>query len=346
MKKNKTLLSLLILLALIAVTFYYLLRNYQMGQLLKVLTQINPVFLILGMFLMFVFIASEGLGIQVLLRSLDYQHSFGKCLKYSFLGFYYCSIIPASGGQPVQIYYMNKDDIEVGDASLIIMLITIAYQVVILLICLIALIFRYSFITQNLGVIKYLSIFGTVINIAMVALLVAVTSRRNHVEKAFSFLVSVLARIHIIKDPDRAMGKISVQLVKFTKGASYVKNNPKVLLLTLLSIFIQILSRLSVAYAVYRSFGLNTFSYFDILSLQAFLALGVEYLPIPGSVGAAEAGFYTVNSMIFGAGRLVSATLLTRGISYYAYLLISGGVAIYVHLAQSFHRPKLGKSTG
>jgi uncharacterized membrane protein YbhN (UPF0104 family) len=73
------------------------------------------------------------------------------------------------------------------------------------------------------------------------------------------------------------------------------------------------------------------------------LTLGVEYLPIPGSVGVAEAGFYRVNGLIFGADRLMSATLLTRGISYYAYLIISGVVAITVYFRQMLRLPT-GKS--
>jgi len=78
----------------------------------------------------------------------------------------------------------------------------------------------------------------------------------------------------------------------------------------------------------------------DILSIQALLAIGIEYLPIPGSVGAAEAGFYAVNSLIFGKAKLMSAILLTRGISYYAYLIISGIVSIFAHIALSRRQTK------
>ncbi|MDP4132529.1 MAG: lysylphosphatidylglycerol synthase transmembrane domain-containing protein [Bacillota bacterium] len=345
MKKNKTLWSLFILIALIAVTFYYLIRNYEIKKLINTIMQINPIYLAAGLLFMFIFIASEGLGIRALLRSFNYRHSYLKCLKYSFLGFYYCSIMPVSGGQPVQIYYMNKDEIEVGDASLCIMLITICYQLGILLTCLFALILRYNFIIQNLGVLKYSSLLGAIINIVMVSLCITATFRSNIIEKAISFIISVLSKIRVIKNPEKVMGKIKIQIENFRQGASYVKSNPKILLMTLPCIVIQILSRLSVAYAVYRSFGLHGFGYFDILSLQAFLALGVEYLPIPGSVGVAEAGFYKVNSMIFGSERLMSATLLTRGISYYAFLLISGGVAVYTHISQTFVQFKGKKST-
>lgn len=332
MKKNKSLLSLLILLALIAVTFYFLFRNHELGQLIETVSKINPFYLIAGLLLMFLFIASEGFGIEILLKSFRYKTSFLKCLKYSFLGFYYCSIFPAGGGQPVQIYYMNKDSVELGDASLCIVLITLCYPLGMLLICLTSLVARYSFIIQNLGVVKYSSLLGAVLSFLLVLFYIAATLNTDFIKKILSWIINALSKIRLVKAPENAIEKIGVQLEVYKKGALYLRAKPKILILTLLTIIVQILSRLSVAYAVYRALGLQAYGYFDILSLQAFLAIGVEYLPIPGSVGVAEAGFYTVNSLIFGKDLLMSAVLLTRGISYYAYLIISGCVSIFAHL--------------
>ena len=338
MKKNKSLWSLVILLALIAVTYYFLFRNHELSKLMVTISQINPLFLVIGLLLMFLFVASEGFGIELLLKSFSYKTSFLKCLKYSFIGFYYCSIFPAGGGQPVQIYYMNKDRIEVGDASLCIVLITLCYPLGMLLTCLFSLIVRYRFVMQNLGVVKYSSLIGAVLSFLLVLVYITATLHTDFIKKIIAFFIRALSRIKIIKAPEKVMDKISVQLEVYKKGALYLKARPKILLMTLITIIVQILSRLSVAYAVYRAFGLQAYGFLDILSLQAVLAIGVEYMPIPGSVGVAEAGFYTVNSMIFGKATLMSAILLTRGISYYAYLIISGSVSIFAHLSLSKRR--------
>jgi len=333
MKNRKSLWSLIFLLLLIFLMFYFLLRGHEIGKLVKTAAQTNPLYLIAGLFLMFIFVASEGVGIQVLLNALKYRQSFRKCLKYSFIGFYYCNITPSSGGQPVQIYYMTKEGIEFGDSSLCIMLISIAYQIGILFICLFALITRYGFIMSNLGVVRYFSIFGALVNLFGVAFFVSTTFHNNFLELVVSLIIKLLTKLRIIKEPDKWREKINVQLERYRDGARFIRKNPRVLLITLLTIIIQILSRLSVAYAVYKAFGLNGCGFLDILALQAFLALGVEYLPIPGSVGAAEAGFYKVNGVIFGSDRVIPATLLTRGISFYAFLLISGTVSIFAHIS-------------
>ena len=341
MKKKKNLWSALILLTLIAVTFWYIFRNNDVGKIIAAIAGVRQRFLLLGLFLMFVFVASEGFGIKALLKSLNYKHSYRQCLKYSFLGFYYTSVLPSSGGPPVQIYYMNRDGVEVGDASLCIMVITIAYQVGMLLICLAALILRFDFINRSLGIVKYFSILGALVNTALLFLYTAVAFHSGLVEKILLAAVKFLAKLKIIKKPAEAAAKAEDQLSRFRKAAQYVQSNPKVLAVTLLMIVIQLLSRLSVTYMVYMAFGMHGYGYLDILSLQTFLALGVEYLPIPGSVGIAEAGFCRVNALIFGSGLLMPATLLTRGISYYAFLIISGLVAVFAHLRLSLRHPDI-----
>ena len=343
MKKKKNLWSSLILLTLIAVTFWCIFRNNDVGKIFAAIAGVRRSFLLLGLALMFVFVASEGLGIKALLKSLNYKSSYRQCLKYSFLGFYYTSVLPSSGGPPMQVYYMNRDGVEVGDASLCIMVIAIAYQLGMLLICLSALVLRFGFINRSLGIVKYFSLLGALVDAALLFLYTAVAFRSGLVEKILLAVINFLAKLKIIRKPAEAAARVENQLSRFRKAAQYVRRNPKVLAVTLLMIVIQLLSRLSVAYMVYLAFGLRGYGYLDILSLQAFLALGVEYLPIPGSVGIAEAGFYRVNALIFGSGLLMPATLLTRGISYYAFLLISGSVAVFAHLRPTLRHPgKLG----
>ena len=45
-----------------------------------------------------------------------------RCIQYSFIGFFYSGITPsATGGQPVQLYYMNKDGNRGSDSTVVLM---------------------------------------------------------------------------------------------------------------------------------------------------------------------------------------------------------------------------------
>ena len=341
MKNRKNFYGLLILLALVAATVYYLLRNNELDDLLQIIAQADPLYLLAGLLLMLLFVSSEGWGLHGLLASLGYKLSAWKCLKYSFLGFYYCSITPSSsGGQPAQVYYMSKDGVSVGDSSLCIMTITVSYEAGMLLICLFMLFARYSFLMDNLGVVKYFSLFGAVINAVLLSVFVASAFHVRFMKKIVTAVLRLLSRVKLIKNLDRATDTVNTQLEKYGQGAALLVKKPAALLRTLALIMVQILSRLSVAAVVYLAFHLRGYGFLDILSLEAFLALGIECLPLPGSVGVAEAGFVEVNRKIFGSQNLLPAALLTRGISFYAFLLISGVVSILAHLSLAYRRPE------
>lgn len=332
-KAKKYALSIALLLALILTTFYFLFRDNEIGALITVIKGSKPLYLVLGMFLMLLSIAGEGFCIMVVMRSFKYRPTFMKCLFYSFVGFYYSSITPSSsGGQPMQVYYMKRDGLDLSSSTLSIMVATIAYQVGMLLLCIVSLMFRFNLISQNLGAIKYFSILGVSIIVIVISIFVATTFHSTFLESLSSGVVSLLSKLRIVKKREELAEKMRSGISEYRNGALYLKRNPKILLISLAGILVKIVARLSVAYAVYKAFSLSGFSYFDILALQILLAVGVEFMPLPGAVGATEAGFLAVNSRIFGAEKLMPALLLSRGISFYAFMIISGLITLLGHV--------------
>ena len=74
----------------------------------------------------------------------------------------------------------------------------------------------------------------------------------------------------------------------------------------------------------------------SFLAMQAILSLAVTAVPLPGSVGASEGGFMALYGPLFGAGQTFSIMMLSRGISFYGFLVISGLVTAYLQF-----RPRL-----
>ena len=57
------------------------------------------------------------------------------CALYSFVGFFFSCITPsASGGQPMQIFYMKKDKLPIPVTTLVLMIVTITYKAVLVVI--------------------------------------------------------------------------------------------------------------------------------------------------------------------------------------------------------------------
>ena len=66
--------------------------------------------------------------------------------------------------------------------------------------------------------------------------------------------------------------------------------------------------------------------------MQAVLFISVSALPLPGAVGVSESGFMIIYKTLFPANILSSAMLISRGISFYLLILVSGLIISITYL--------------
>ena len=74
-----------------------------------------------------------------------------------------------------------------------------------------------------------------------------------------------------------------------------------------------------------------------VLSLQAVLHISVSSLPLPGAVGASEGAFLLLFRSVFPAAALHDAMLLSRGVSFYLFVALSG---LYIAVWSLFGQKK------
>ena len=91
----------------------------------------------------------------------------------------------------------------------------------------------------------------------------------------------------------------------------------------ILRVFIQIIVYYSIPFCIYKAFGLNEYTLFQFLPMQAILYTIVSGIPLPGAIGASETAFLKIFGPVFGLGILNGAMLLTRGVTFYLFVLIS-----------------------
>ena len=76
------------------------------------------------------------------------------------------------------------------------------------------------------------------------------------------------------------------------------------------------------------------------LAVQAILSLAVTAVPLPGAVGASEGSFISLYRLILGADQTFSVMMLSRGISFYAMLAVSGCVTAVLQFDRRFRRER------
>ena len=134
-KNKKNLISVLLFLLLAALTFSAICKGNDMTEVAKAVRKMDAWYLFGAMGLGIFFVSAEGLMICYLLRALGNPIAAGRCIKYSFIGFFYSGITPsATGGQPMQLYHMKKDGLKISESTVVLMTVAVLYKFVLVVI--------------------------------------------------------------------------------------------------------------------------------------------------------------------------------------------------------------------
>lgn len=321
------------------ITFRLLFSGQELSEIISDLRDADMKWVAVGAAMSFATVAGEAVIIRYLLKKLGQRRRFHKCLKYSFIGFFFSFITPsASGGQPAQMYYMKKDDLSIGYSTLIMLLITIAYKSVLIILGGVSLLFFHSTLSSYTDDFTWLIVLGFALNILFIAALMVIFHRPVWARKIGIKLINLLVKIHIIRPNNRTKYREKVIHIcdTYAMGADYVKKNRSVVLKVFVLTALQRLSLFLVTWCVYRSYGLNGLDVFEITALQIIIGVAVEMLPLPGAAGISEGCFLLTFTKVFGEELVRPALLISRGLSYYLILITGGIVTFAAHTMLSF----------
>lgn len=324
MKKTKKLLrNLIIFIVLIVLTFYIILKDQNTSEILNVLSSVKKEFIIIAIICMCLFMICEAINIGRTLKALNEKSSFLKNLKYTLIGFFFSSITPAaSGGQPMQIYYMHKDKISVANSTLALLINLTCVQIVTISVALISLIFNYEYLN---GALIGFFILGITLNLSALALLlISIFSKR--MTKGIINIVIKILKFFKIKNIEGKQEKLENELTKYQGSATYIKTNKLLILKALITTYIQYMLYYSISYWVYRSFGLTEYNILEILSMQSVVYATVSGIPSPGAVGVSEGAFIEIFKSVYSKTMVNGAMLLSRGVNFYLFVIISSVV--------------------
>lgn len=176
MSGKKKVIQIAIFLAVMLLTFYALFSGRDLGEIARAVGRMSPLYLIPAVLLAVFFVCAEGLMIWYLLNAMgEKKNQVWRCIQYSFIGFFYSGITPsATGGQPVQLYYMNKDGNRVSDSTVVLMTVAVVYKFVLVIMGAGILIFWYRPLTEELNHYFPLFILGLMLNVILVILILGV----------------------------------------------------------------------------------------------------------------------------------------------------------------------------
>ena len=156
--KKKAIFNTIFLILIFSITVYMVFKGEDLGEIIHTVRQADPVYLLISVVCVVLFILGESVIIFYMMRTLGAKVKMGHCALYSFVGFFFSCITPsASGGQPMQIYFMKKDKLPIPVTTLVLMIVTITYKAVLVVIGIVIWIFGRGFLEGYLG--QYMWVF-------------------------------------------------------------------------------------------------------------------------------------------------------------------------------------------
>ena len=323
-KFKKVFLNAVFLAFCIGVTLFYVFHNEDVDVIKSYIKDAYWVLWVIGSVCVLMFILGEAVIFKYLLRALGYKTTLWNCSLYSFVGFFFCCVTPsASGGQPMQAWFMNRDGVPVQLSTLALLIVTINYKTVLLIYGFALVIFKpagiYGLLTSAMPWI-YL---GLAMNVVIVWFMITLAIKPKLAETIVMWIFGSLSKIfkkrkfYIIENKaEKAMSDYVVRSKNLMKH--------KALMARVLGItFIQRTILFFTTYLVIVSFGYTDIGPATATWLQGLISLAVDMLPLPGGMGASEHIFNLIFRPVLGSNLTTPALIVSRGLAYYTQLIIS-----------------------
>ena len=271
----------------------------------------------------------DGMNYWCYLRREKFRISIGRTINVALIGYYYSNITPsAAGGQPMQVNSLRKAGIPVGYGTMAVTIRFFANQFIICLMSLVLFLCNRSFVYEQLGGAMWVVRIGWLINFSVVPLIALATWKRNWIQKLANWLVHLLSKIHLVRNEDAMIGKVTDVLDTYHQAMHDLLKRPGQITVQFLCSFISLLAMTGTVIFVYHAFGQQGTKWDQLLTLSCLLYVSASYTPLPGSSGAQEGGFVLYFGKIFMNGTIGMALLTWRFFTFYLFLIVGVGTVV------------------
>ncbi|WP_277232680.1 lysylphosphatidylglycerol synthase transmembrane domain-containing protein [Romboutsia timonensis] len=320
------------LLLLICMTVYLVSTTLDITLIPMIMKLVNKKFIFIGFLIMVLYIILECTIINILIKTIQKTKVRFLAVKIAMMGFYYNLVTPfASGSQPMQIYALNKYDINLSKSIAIVTNKTVLFQTVVTIYSAVIIFLNIDVLKNELPSILVLMSIGMVMNIVSLLGGMLIVLSPNTMKIIVKVIVNILYRLKIFKSLNKKIHTINRFIDEYSYSIKLFIKNKKALCLSIILTIIQLTVFFSISYCVYKAFNLNGLSLFDVLALQVFLYMSVSPIPTPGNVGANEVAFLTIFSNVFPGNIIGYSVFLYSIYVYYFLVVVCGLFTIHTH---------------
>ncbi|MDD3241267.1 MAG: lysylphosphatidylglycerol synthase transmembrane domain-containing protein [Bacilli bacterium] len=316
----------IILLLVTFLVMYFLLKD-SFGDVVKLLSSANILFIFFAVGSLIMSILFETLCFKSIINEYKDDFSFNKILKLVIATKFFNGITPFStGGQPMQVYMLKKDGLRMSKSTNIIIQNFILYQAALVIYGIIAFLINLKFkLIVNAIILQKLIVLGFVVNTLVMVVLIMVSFGGKFNKIMINKFIKILHKLHLIKDENKHLNQWEKRCEDFYEGSSVLLSKPKVLVQGVIFQFISLTFLYAIPFLIILAFDIHTnISIVTTIVAVAYILILGSFVPIPGASGGIEYGFLEIFAGFLGHGMLQTVLIIWRFITYYFPMIVGG----------------------
>ena len=332
----------LLFVGILALTMAAVFRGEDLAAVRRAIHSCDERWLLPGLGCVGLFLGGEAVILRLLLRSEGQRLGLGRCWLVSSVGFFFSAVTPsAGGGQPMQVYFLRKEQVPVAVSTVTLMAVTLTYKLVLVAAGLGMAAFRPDFLREHFGNMLFLFWIGMGLTCGFVALLITLIFHPHLARTLAGRTLDILERLRLLRGDGAARRqRLWAAMDRYHETAAYFKSHMGLMALVQAITFAQRFALFTVPWLVCRAMGLAGVRWMDAALLQASISVAADMLPLPGGLGVTEGLFLTVFETTFGAANVLPAMVLSRGTEFYCRLLVSAVFTLAAALILGRHRKR------
>ncbi len=323
------------LLILAAITFA-IIFVFMRGQATLIFSQIRHAdwrWFALSLVCIFIYWCIEARTLYMMLNTYDTKFSYLQILKLVISTQFFNGITPFStGGQPFQIYVLNKEShIGVSRITCASLHNFILYQSVLVFMGVAALFVKRftSILPYDSPHINHLAAIGFTLNLLIILGILLIAVSPGITSRIQEFLLKCMALTPLKKRLPYYREHWTKNISVFHDNIMSLFNDKYLFFQGFLLNVVKLIAFYTVAYFICLSVGFSHITIWQALTASAYVMLITSIVPLPGGAGGAEIGFLLFfGSFIIGA-QATAIMLLWRFVTYY-FGLIVGMLTFYI----------------
>lgn len=320
---GKYILNFVIILA-IGCLALYLTVGKEIGSVFEaVKTAKLPILAVMGC-VMLLYYLIDAFILYLICKARGYKLKLRQTFVTNMTGVLFSDLTPsATGGQFAQVYVFHNQGIHAGQASGILAVVFITYQIVIISYATLAMLINATSIFQNRQSIL-IAVIGFVVNVVITGGIFLVTRSAKAHDFFIVKFIGFLAKIRIVKDYEKTSSEVSESFKEFRDESAQLFSQKTLFCEVCLCHIVKLTLFYTLPFFAAMSLGVPVYAAElpKYVSLAAAISLFNTFMPLPGASGGSEASFV----MLFGfLGKTIVSTamLIWRVFTFYFGLLIS-----------------------